>query len=80
MQMQCTVRMSLMSLIQSPSPSCSRFCQRMVPVVKVCHASLAEIEKEAESVLAPHFHPDDLQEATVSEFTVKHVLLTLYQP
>ncbi len=61
----------------------------MVPVVKVCHASLAEIEKEAVSVLAPHFHQDDLQEHTVSHVTIasltneqeiKLVVITLYQP
>ena len=41
--------------------SVCRFCQRVVPVTTVCHATLEDIQKQARSLLDPHFHVDDLQ-------------------
>ena len=54
-----------------------RFCQRVIPVTKVCHASLEDIEKHAMSVLEPHFHTDDLQRVKV-----RHTLIVthVYSP
>ena len=43
-----------------------RFCQRVVPVTTVCHATLEDIQKQASSLLDPHFHVDDLQVVKVS--------------
>ena len=43
-----------------------RFCQRVIPVVKVCRATLSDIERDAVTVLEPHFHTDDLQLLKVS--------------
>ena len=37
-----------------------RFCQRILPVTKVCHASVRDIQRQADSVLQPHFHMDSL--------------------
>lgn len=36
-----------------------RFCQRVIPVSVVCHATAEDIKKKATSVLAPHFYQND---------------------
>ena len=55
-----------------------RFCQRVIPVVKVCRATLGEIEKEAVTVLEPHFHIDDLQPLRVGERRARYNLHHLH--
>ena len=39
----------------------------MIPVARVCRATLGEIEKDAVAVLEPHFHIDDLRPLRVGE-------------
>ena len=36
-----------------------RFCQRVIPVSVVCHATADDIKRKATSVLAPHFYQND---------------------
>lgn len=38
-----------------------RFCQRIIPVTMVCRATEQDIVKHAPSVLAPHFHVQNIQ-------------------
>ena len=56
------LNLSLIKLILS----IRRFCQRVIPVVGVCRATLSDIERDAVAVLEPHFHTDDLQLHKVS--------------
>ena len=47
----------------------TRFCQRIIPVMKVCHATLEDIRKQATEVLEPHFYGDDTCAIKVSAYS-----------
>ena len=49
----------------------------MIPVVRVCRATLSDNERDAMAVLEPHFHTDDLQLHKVSTLLYKLECLSL---
>lgn len=52
----CELVHSLLSDVLASGQRVSRFCQRMLPVVQVCHANTTDIGKHATALLEPHFH------------------------
>ena len=37
-----------------------RYCQRLIPVSTICHATPEDIQKNVSGVLAPHFYQNDV--------------------
>ena len=58
----CHLVHSLLSGVLAKGERVSRYCQRLIPVVNVCHANVSDITKHATDVLEPHFHasPDKI--------------------
>ncbi len=54
----CHLVHSVLSDVLVKGQRVSRYCQRLIPVVNVCHANDSDITKHATVVLEPHFHAD----------------------
>lgn len=52
----CVLVHSMLTEVATKGERVSRYCQRMLPVVSVCHADMSDIRKHALVVLEPHFH------------------------
>ena len=54
----CELVHTILTDVAASGERVSRYCQRIVPVVRVCRANMADISKHAAEVLEPHFHSD----------------------